>query len=152
MLWIVGEGDLRSQLERTARRVGVSRHVTFWGQIPDFRKAELLGRSRCLVLPSRGEGFGLVYLEAMRIGRPCLVSGLDGGTEVVNPPEAGLAADPGRPSELVGAMSRLLARSGEWARWSVAARERYQRYYTSVHFGERLVDALMADERVLATR
>jgi hypothetical protein len=34
----------------------------------------------------------------------------------------------------------------------VAARERYQRYYTSVHFGERLVDALMADDRVLATR
>jgi phosphatidylinositol alpha-1,6-mannosyltransferase len=113
--------------------------------VPDAEKERLLRRARCLALPSRGEGFGLVYLEAMRLGRPCLVSSLDAGREVVNPPEAGLAADPRRPAELAAAVARLLAASDpEWRAWSAQARARYERGFTAAHFQERLVEALTA--------
>jgi len=78
-------------------------------------------------MPSRGEGFGLVYLEAMRLGRPCLVSTMDAGREVVNPPEAGLAANPDNQEELVSAVCRLLADRAEWRQWSAQARRRYER-------------------------
>jgi glycosyltransferase involved in cell wall biosynthesis len=95
-------------------------------------------------MPSRGEGFGLVYLEAMRQGRPCLVGDSDGGREVVNPPEAGLAVDPGDPLQLAAAVTRLLTPGPEWDRWSLQARRRYEDGFTAQHFRQRLNEALFA--------
>jgi glycosyltransferase involved in cell wall biosynthesis len=93
-------------------------------------------------MPSRGEGFGLVYLEAMRLGRPCLVSTRDASRETVNPPEAGLAADPDRPEELADALVQLLSDSPRWGQWSADARRRYEARFTAEHFQRRLLDAL----------
>lgn len=141
-LWIVGDGDLRPDLVTEARRLGLDDRVRFQGQLSEPQKERLIARARCLALPSRGEGFGLVYAEAMRLGRPCLVSSLDAGPEVVNPPEAGLAADPGKPRELAEALTRLVSSGPEWDRWSAQARRRYERCFTARHFQERLLAAL----------
>jgi glycosyltransferase involved in cell wall biosynthesis len=99
-------------------------------------------------MPSRGEGFGLVYLEAMRVGRPCLVSTLDAGREVVNPPEAGLAVNPDNEDEIVDSICRLLEASPMWQQWSTQARCRYEKTFTGKHFQERLLAALLPDEFV----
>jgi glycosyltransferase involved in cell wall biosynthesis len=120
--------------------------VRFWGQVSEELKSELLQKSRCLVMPSRAEGFGLVYLEAMRIGRPCLVSTLDAGRQVVNPPEAGLAVDMDNQEELAHALSRLLADGADWQRWSLQARRRYEEFYTAEHFQQRLLTALFPEQ------
>jgi len=144
-LWIAGDGDLRDDLERLVAESGLQNKVRFWGRVEDEKKEQLLQESRCLVMPSRGEGFGLVYLEAMRIGRPCLVSTLDAGQEVVNPPEAGLAADPDNEEELASAICRLLADGAEWQQWSTQARRRYEENYTAKQFQERLLAALFLD-------
>jgi phosphatidylinositol alpha-1,6-mannosyltransferase len=121
---------------------GLREKVRFWGWVSEAKKRELLAHCRCLALPSRGEGFGLVYLEAMRLGRPCLVSTLDAGREVVHPPEAGLAADPQRPEELAEAVCRLLSHGPAWVAWSHQARERYATHFTARHFQDRLLAAL----------
>jgi glycosyltransferase involved in cell wall biosynthesis len=144
-LWIAGDGDLRPELQSLAEARGVGERVHFWGCVSEEKKRELLAQARCLALPSRGEGFGLVYLEAMRQGRPCLVSGLDAGAEVVNPPECGLAAAPGQPEKLAAALCRLLAATDEWAAWSQRARQRYEARFTARHFQDRLVAALLDD-------
>ncbi len=141
-LWIVGEGDLRRDLERDAARRGLGERVRFWGAVSESQKERLLARARCFVLPSRLEGFGLVYVEAMRLGRPCLVSPFDAGVEVVDPPGAGLSADPGDPGALAEALGRLLSPGSEWARWSLTARERYERHFTARHFQDRVLAAL----------
>lgn len=141
-LWIVGDGDLRPALEHDVRTRDLAEAVRFLGEVSDAEKDELLRRSRCFAMPSAGEGFGLVYVEAMRAGRPCLVSTLDAGREVVNPPEAGLAVDPRRSTELAEALVRLLTPGAEWDRWSRAARARYASRYTQEHFERRLVDVL----------
>ena len=141
-LWIAGDGDLRDALERGVRRQGLEERIRFWGSVSEARKHELLARCRCLALPSKNEGFGLVYLEAMRLGRPCLVSTLDAGCEVVNPPEAGLSVDVEKPEVLAAAIGRLLAPGPEWAAWSRQARRRYEEHFTAAHFHERLVAAL----------
>jgi glycosyltransferase involved in cell wall biosynthesis len=96
-LWIIGEGDLRAELEDSVRVLALADHVTFFGRVEEARKDDLITRARCLLLPSRAEGFGIVYAEAMRLGRPSLVGITDAGREVVNPPEASLAADPADP-------------------------------------------------------
>jgi phosphatidylinositol alpha-1,6-mannosyltransferase len=141
-LWIVGDGDLRPELEQAVSRLGLTTCVRFWGFVDEDRKRELIRSSRCLVLPSRNEGFGLVYLEAMRLGRPCLVSTLDAGREVVAPPVAGLAADIDSPDTLVDSICRLLTDGPEWCAWSRAATQRYAANFTARHFQSRLVDEL----------
>jgi phosphatidylinositol alpha-1,6-mannosyltransferase len=110
--------------------------------VSEERKQELLLRSRCLALPSRAEGFGLVYAEAMRLGRPCLVSTLDAGREVVSPPHAGLAADPDDRTQLAESVYRLLTLGPEWQAWSEAAQERYRASFTAGHFQDRLLAAI----------
>jgi glycosyltransferase involved in cell wall biosynthesis len=141
-LWIAGDGDLRGELEREVTRQGHQARIKFLGSVSEARKQELLVRCSCLALPSRGEGFGLVYLEAMRLGRPCLVSTRDAGGEVVNPPEAGLAAEVEKPEALADAVCRLLSGGPEWLAWSRRARERYEARFTAKDFQERLSGAL----------
>ena len=70
------------------------------------------------------------------------MSTLDAGREVVNPPEAGLAADVDKPGALADAVCRLLSAGPEWAAWSRRARERYEAHFTAKHFQARLADAL----------
>jgi phosphatidylinositol alpha-1,6-mannosyltransferase len=143
-LWIAGDGDLRPDLERITIERGLERAVRFLGYVSEERKQDLMQQSRCVALPSRGEGFGLVYLEAMRLGRPCLVSTLDAGREVVDPPRHGLAVDPDDRNGLAEAACRLLSDGQEWQQWSVRARERYEQYYSAKHYQQRLVSALVS--------
>jgi phosphatidylinositol alpha-1,6-mannosyltransferase len=141
-LWIVGEGDLRAELEELSKQAGVETKVKFLGRVTEAEKEKLICRSRCLAMPSLGEGFGLVYLEAMRLGRPCLVSTIDAGREVVDAPEAGLAVNPDEPGELTAALVRLLSDGAEWQRWSKQARQRYEENFTARQFQDRLLAAL----------
>jgi len=143
-LRIAGDGDLRPELERWTRSLPHGSRVRFCGRVTDEVKERLLSEARCLLLPSQGEGFGLVYVEAMRLGRPCLVSTVDAGREVVNPPEGGLAVDPEQPLEISSAICRLLTGGPEWERWSRQARERYETRFTAAHFRARLLEALDA--------
>lgn len=142
-LWVAGDGDRRLELEDLVRKQGLESKVHFLGWVSEEKKQELLGRCRCLALPSRGEGFGLVYLEAMRMGRPCLASNQDAGREVVNPPEAGLAVNQDDPEALAAALYLLLSEGEEWDTWSREARQRYEHYFTAEHFQRRLIEALL---------
>jgi phosphatidylinositol alpha-1,6-mannosyltransferase len=143
-LWVAGTGDLQPDLEALARQAGVDNLVTFFGRVSEEQKQKLLASSRCLVMPSRGEGFGLVYLEAMRLGRPCLVGNQDAGREVVNPPEAGLAVDPDDAAALTDAVTQLLTPGSWWDEWSRAARRRYESNFTAGHFQRRLLERLQS--------
>jgi len=141
-LWIAGDGNLRGELETLARTHDVQNVVHFWGRVSESQKKELLQACRCLAMPSRGEGFGLVYPEAMRAGRPCLVSDCDGGREAVHPPEAGLEVNPTDTPAVTEALVRLLGSGPEWAGWSERARARYEANFTAARFQQRLITAL----------
>jgi glycosyltransferase involved in cell wall biosynthesis len=132
---------MRAELESLVGESGLTNSVRFHGRVSEGEKEALLNAARCLVLPSRAEGFGLVYVEAMRAGRPCLV-GPDAGREVVNPPEAGMAVDPGDGEALVRALCSLLADDAQWQQQSQAAHARYEARFTAAHFQQRLLDAL----------
>lgn len=141
-LWVAGDGTLRPELEALAQSLGLTDSVRFWGRVSEEQKADLLRRCRCFAMPSRGEGFGLVYLEAMRQGRPCLSGNGDAGREVVGPPEAGLAVNPADTNELVEALGQLLTDSRRWRQWSADAQARYERFFTAEHYQQRFLAAL----------
>jgi phosphatidylinositol alpha-1,6-mannosyltransferase len=139
-LWIAGDGDLRPELHRLVRLHNLESSVHIFGLVTEKDKESLLSRCRALAMPSRGEGFGLVYLEAMRMGRPCLVSTMDAGREVIG--ETGLSVDPSNTHELTQSLCRLLQHGDEWEAWSRAARFRYESRFTEAHFRVRLARLL----------
>jgi phosphatidylinositol alpha-1,6-mannosyltransferase len=144
-LWVIGEGDLRHELAAETARLGLSESIKFFGHVDESTKQRLLERSRCLLMPSSGEGFGLTYLEAMRLGRPCLVGEADAGTEVVDPPTAGLACNPKDHEQLVDGADHLLTLGEQWEEWSKNARSRYEALFTFDRFEDRLLEALSLD-------
>jgi phosphatidylinositol alpha-1,6-mannosyltransferase len=146
-LRIVGNGELRRELEQAAGASGAGGSIRFYGRVDEATKEALLSDARCLAMPSGGEGFGLAYLEAMRLGRPCLVSTIDSGHEVVNPPAAGLAVSRDDPNEIADAVISLMTPGPAWSRRSAQARSRYEAQFTAGRFHQRLVAALFETSR-----
>lgn len=72
-LLLIGDGDLRSELENQAHRLGVAERVHFLGSRPDVA-ALLIGAVDVFVFPSHHEGLSLALLEAQAAGLPCVVS------------------------------------------------------------------------------
>ncbi|MHB2169133.1 glycosyltransferase family 4 protein [Alsobacter sp. R-9] len=69
---IAGEGDDRPRLDSLAASLGVSGAVLFLGAVPDDALADFYRAADLFALPSTGEGFGIVFLEAMACGTPAL--------------------------------------------------------------------------------
>lgn len=79
-LQIVGEGEERARLVALLQKSGFPEHVRMLGSVDDARLHELMASCDLFCLPSRErtEAFGIVLMEAMRYGRPLLVSELRG--------------------------------------------------------------------------
>jgi glycosyltransferase involved in cell wall biosynthesis len=97
---ICGDGDDRPRLEAKARRLGLDDHVLFAGYVPEEEKADHYRLADTFVMPGRGEGFGIVYLEAMACGVPVVASNADASEEAVRHGKIGIVVDPSNPSDL----------------------------------------------------
>lgn len=75
-------------------------NVVFTGHIPESEKADHYRLADAFVMPGWGEGFGIVYLEAMACGVPVLASKLDASQEAVRHGQLGVLVDPKKPDEL----------------------------------------------------
>lgn len=137
-LIVAGDGDDRPRLEAKAAALGLAGSVLFTGFVSEATLAELYRRSAALVLPSRGEGFGLVYLEAMRAGKPCLATRGSAAEEVVEDGVTALLVDPEDGEELAAALSRLLGEPGLAGKLGEAGRRRWLRDFSAERFRERL--------------
>lgn len=89
-------------------------------------------------MPSRGEGFGLVYLEAMRAGKPVLAARGSAAEEIVVDGATGLLVDPDDREELRDALGQLLDYPGEARRMGEAGHERWRKELGMEKFRERL--------------
>jgi len=108
-LVIVGQGDDVSRLIRMAAEVGVRADVLFTGRVSDRVLDDIYDRVAVFAMPSRGEGFGIVYLEAMQHGLPCIGAIHDAAREIVVDGETGYLVDQGDMTDLSNKLARLLA-------------------------------------------
>jgi len=106
-LAVVGAGDHRAELERTAAGLGLGGAVTFEGFVPPSRKLELLRGSWAAVFPSEKEGWGLTVIEANACGTPVIASDSDGLRDSVRDGETGLLVPHADVEALAAAMDRL---------------------------------------------
>ena len=139
-LVFIGDGDDRPRLEQIA--VDLDAKVTFMGGVDDATRDRMLRSCRCFCLPSRGEGFGLVYLEAMREGKPVLAGSQDAGCEVVVDGETGRTVDARNKRQL---LDGILEVSGERAlEMGAAGRRRYEEQFCYEVFAQRLTEHIRA--------
>lgn len=108
-LRIVGGGDDTPRLVGLARDLGVAEAVTFTGSVDDAALRREYEACDVFALPSRKEGFGLVYLEAMAHGKPCLGARAGGTPDVVNE-QVGALVQYGDVAGIAGALENLLQR------------------------------------------
>jgi len=107
---IAGGGNDATRLQAQARELGVASRVIFTGLFGDEEKPDLYNLADVYVMPSRGEGFGFVFLEAMACGVPAIASKLDGGREALLDGQLGLLVDPTNPAEIRAAVMETLER------------------------------------------
>jgi phosphatidylinositol alpha-1,6-mannosyltransferase len=94
-------------------------------------------------MPSRGEGFGLVYLHAMREAIPCLGSRDDAAADVIVDGETGLLVPHQDPEAISGAVARILTDEGMRRRMGDAGRRRFESTFTYPRFRARLATTLV---------
>jgi glycosyltransferase involved in cell wall biosynthesis len=83
-LRVIGRGDDAHRLQNLARDHQLGSSVEFAGFVSDAQLRHEFARCTLFALPSQKEGFGLVYLEAMAAGKPCLAANEGGAPEVVD--------------------------------------------------------------------
>jgi glycosyltransferase involved in cell wall biosynthesis len=110
---IAGGGNDVPRLKKKAAGLGIADRVVFTGLFPEAEKTDLYNLADVYVMPSRGEGFGFVFLEAMACGVPVIASRLDGGREAVRHGALGQLVDPTNPSEIRVAIGDALAANSE---------------------------------------
>ena len=137
-LIVAGKGDDLERLRTKAGELGIARHVLFPGFVPDEDLDELRKRVALFAMPSRAEGFGLVYLEAMRAGLPCIGGTGDAGAEVIINGETGLCVNPTDRAALAGAIVKLFTAPTLRASLGDAGRQRFASEFTFERFCERL--------------
>ncbi|MGN7455220.1 glycosyltransferase [Paenibacillus pasadenensis] len=107
---IVGDGSDRARLEAKAAALGVDDAVVFTGLIAEEEKADHYRLADGFAMPSHGEGFGIVLLEAMACGVPALASSKDGSSEALMHGKLGELIDPADPEQVQGGILRLLSK------------------------------------------
>lgn len=90
----VGDGSDRPRLEAKAASLGVADRVIFTGRIDDSVKGDVYRLADVYVMPSMGEGFGFVVVEALASGVPVVVSARDGTREAVRDGRLGIVVEP----------------------------------------------------------
>jgi phosphatidyl-myo-inositol dimannoside synthase len=104
---IVGDGPDKARLEQKARDIGVAKEVIFAGKIDEREKTQHFRLADIYVMPSSGEGFGIVLIEAAACGIPIIGSKADGSREALLQGELGKLIDPGQPEEIYGAIRAI---------------------------------------------
>ncbi|MFZ0785874.1 MAG: glycosyltransferase family 4 protein [Candidatus Acidiferrales bacterium] len=149
--WIVGDGDDRSRLESRVGEMGVTESVRFKGSVSQEELDVCYDRCTVFAMPARteldartprGEGFGIVFLEAMARGKPVIGPRMGAPAEFIRSGEHGLLVDPANSGEIAGALIELLEDPARARRMGEAGRDWVAREFTFDRFCERLRDAL----------
>ncbi len=121
-LEIAGRGPLEPALKALVRELGLGDSVRFLGHVAPIQAA--VERAAIVVVPSMGEGFGMVALEAMERARPVIAAEIGGLGELVQHGETGLLVPPGEAEPFAEAIVRLAGDLPLAARMGEAGRER----------------------------
>lgn len=133
-----GPGDDQENLRAFADELGVGAHVFVPGFIALDELNQLYRNCYAFVMPSTCEGFGVVHLEAMNSGKPCVGCFDDGAEDVIVHEKTGyLLHDPEDATELFGVLDHLLQDSHRARKMGEAGFERLHEHFSAERFKRR---------------
>jgi glycosyltransferase involved in cell wall biosynthesis len=136
VLDVAGRGPLEPSLREFARELGIEDAVRFLGFVSPVQTA--VEQSAVVVVPSLGEGFGMVALEAMERARPVIASAVGGLPEIVEDGKTGIVVEPGDAEGLAEAIVALAGDLDRAAELGRAGRERAVADFTPERSAERI--------------
>lgn len=105
---IVGKGDDRQRIERMIVELRLESCVTLAGYVPDKELCDHYNLCDVFAMPSKGEGFGIVFLEAMACGKPVMAGNKDGSVDALRWGDLGILVDPDNVEEIASALAGIL--------------------------------------------
>jgi len=137
---VAGDGSDRARLEQKARQLGLEERVIFAGRISEEEKPDHYRLADAYVMPSSGEGFGIVFLEALACGIPVVGSKIDGSRDALLDGRLGILVNPTDPAELRAAILQTLAAKDEGAK----DRRNGVEYFSTDRVRQRVFDIIAA--------
>jgi glycosyltransferase involved in cell wall biosynthesis len=126
--WIVGDGPCRRDWEQLRDNLALQDRVEFLGTVTRSELADRYRRASVFCLPSRQEGFGIVFLEAMANAKPILAARAAAVPETVTDGEVGILAEPNDPDAFARSLAALLGDRDLRRRMGEAGRRRVEAY------------------------
>lgn len=105
---IVGKGDDRPRIEELIKNLKLQEFVTLTGFLPDEELVPHYNLCDVFAMPSKGEGFGIVYLEALACGKPTLGGNQDGAIDALCHGELGALVNPDDIEEIAQTLVQIL--------------------------------------------
>ncbi|MCM3869119.1 MAG: glycosyltransferase family 4 protein [Pyrinomonadaceae bacterium] len=139
---VVGGGTDLERHKALAERLGVANRVRFMGFITDEALGACYRECDVFVMPSAGEGFGFVFLEAMKYGKPIVAARSGGAPEVVRDGVNGKLVEYGNKHQLLGALVDLCLNRDERESLGDGGYRRLQENYTFEHFKQKFMDLI----------
>jgi len=139
-LLIVGKGNLKPRYEKLARDLKMENEVIFTGAVPDKDLPNYYHLADIFVLPSitRSEAFGIVLLEAMACGKPCLASNLPGVRTVVDDQKTGFLVEPRNQDDLAKKIKILLENDNLRKKMGEAGRKKVEEKYQWLEIAKKI--------------
>ena len=107
-LVLVGDGEMRNEIEQRIQTLNLTQHVRLTGWLGSDGVRKEIAAARALVLASRAEGLPVVLMESMALGKPVVATRVAGVPELVTDKIHGRLVPPGDPSALADAMKEIL--------------------------------------------
>jgi len=142
---VVGSGSDLERHKRLAADLAVADRVQFLGSVEERTLRATYESCDVFVLPSTGEGFGIVFLEAMHCRKPIIAANSGAAPEVVRDGETGMLVESGNIAQLAAAMIALCTNRSERDRMGNAGHARLQENFTFDHFKRRLHEIVLAE-------
>ena len=139
---IIGDGNDRERLERLSAETGVKHRVVVAGRRTDEEMAGYYAGCDVFVMPSRKEGFGIVFVEAMALGKPVIGGDHAGAHDLIEQGVTGFLVKYNDINALADRLISLLGNQELRKRMGDAGRKCVENNYTFEHFRMRLTRAL----------
>jgi glycosyltransferase involved in cell wall biosynthesis len=101
---VVGAGKHLLSLKKESKRLGLNNQIRFLGSVDDNALADYYNLCDCFAMPSKGEGFGVVFLEALACGKPVIGGNRDGTREPLMNGKLGFMVNPDNAEEIAQAI------------------------------------------------
>ncbi len=105
---LIGKGPLGPKLQKQARDLGIEERVKFMGFVPHTDIAKYFSVCDIFIRPSRSEGFGVSFIEAMAAGLPIVTTPVGGIPDFIDDKETGIFCAPDNPQSIKEAVNLLM--------------------------------------------